>query len=872
MRNFMLICFVVVNLICSEKVRAYTAYWYDGYQTTAASLDINFEYNTPRQGGPYTQYVANGTIQPTNYHQQLVGAGDPNPMQLQLAGDASLSPALVSPNRNFKGTYQNQAIGKAISFNLDVGVSIQGPANSYTWAGITFGSASSLKSIGSTGCFAIRFVEDFYAPPGGVNYFMQFYDGSSITANVVPNPAGGGTANVWIEIDDPVDGNPWDGVGSTVIKTFVNGSLLNTYSKGSGGYTSNYITLEGFANANGNAQATHRFDDLTVFSASANFDGDANLDGNVNLTDLQILAAEWLSTDCSLINLYCQGADFPSTRDNEVDMQDFDLLGGNWLTTRNTYYISFSEGNDSNSGLSESTPWKTFNNINAITLQPGKKVLLKRGDTWTQELNLRGNGTSTNPIELSAYGSGDRPIISRSDLTSQFCVVIQNGNYWNINNLDLRNAKLGLYLRYINSNKYGANRGMTITDCHFQNMSHPGSDAALYDYEVAFSTGIWIGGRVNTFDPDEVSNPVLDGMTIQRCTFADCIQGISTNWYWPEVNKDRVTHILIEDCHQWGKSVSGIVALSQASNAMIRRARHTDGVAEDFEGGTTAAFLQDCENISIDDSEFSDMKRPSGRPDGSGIDIEGGNHNITISNSVFHNNDGPGILMMSNPGGTNANTDINIFDNVTYNNTLNAYNDNSRREFVNWHSNSNGQVTNCGIYRSTAALGWFYSSTTWANFVRSVNRESYYSNVSGRPLTWEFNTGGNFEGWGGFNQWTSENVNNGSLNGISTGIDPYVQSGMTWINTHHFPVCRIRMAVSAGSNAQVFFVRETHPTWDEAKSMIFQIIADGQYHEYAVNLRAGCPEYKGVVTQLRLDPTDASGASMAVDYVRFSAE
>ncbi|WP_425400327.1 hypothetical protein [Aeoliella sp.] len=82
-------------------------------------------------------------------------------------------------------------------------------------------------------------------------------------------PHGGGTDNLSVEIliDDPADGNPWDGVGSTVIDVIVDGNHVYSYTKGDGGFTDNYITLFGGRQLNSNLLATHTFDNFTVYSA-----------------------------------------------------------------------------------------------------------------------------------------------------------------------------------------------------------------------------------------------------------------------------------------------------------------------------------------------------------------------------------------------------------------------------------------------------------------------------------------------------------------------------------------------------------------------------------------------------------------------------
>jgi hypothetical protein len=608
-------------------------------------------------------------------------------------------------------------------------------------------------------------------------------------------------------------------------------------------------------------------DDILFGQINLPLDGDADLDGDVDIDDLALVASNWLSLNCDLSNQYCNWTDFPSSRDGKVDLVDYGLLAGNWqVGVPVTYFVSSSTGNDLNDGLSEATAWQSFNHVNALTLQPGEIIKLKRGDIWTQELRLQGVGTSEKPIEITAYGTGAKPIISRTDLAYDFCCVIEEGSYWNINNLDFRNAKLGLYFRYLYTNN---NREMTVTDCHFQGMTDPTLDPSLHNYELAWSCGIWVGGKTNTNDPVQSSTPILDGMTVRNCTFQDCVTGISNNWYYVPTgySRDLLTNFLIEDCQQWGFSLNGIIALNRASNGTCRRLRVLDGGGGSASSGTTAAFLQACQDLTIDDCEFSYFDRVASA-DGTGFDFEGYCENIIFTNNVIHNNDGAAILWLSTEL---PNVNVTMQDCVFFNNSLDAWGSPGQNDYELKSAGGllgTGVVQNCGIYRSSVESGWF--SSDWDNVSKINNRELFYSSVSGRPTAWEFNNDGDLEGWNSFNDWTSNTVSSGVLWGLS-GIDPYSHSSLTWANTHRLPFIRIRMQQTAGSNAQIFFIRETDGTWDQDKSVVFPINADGQFNEYVIDMRSNCPDYyKGVVTGIRLDPTDASGSSMAIDYVRFS--
>lgn len=86
-------------------------------------------------------------------------------------------------------------------------------------------------------------------------------------------------------------------------------------------------------------------------------------------------------------------------------------------------YVSSSTGSDSNDGLSQSTPVQTLGKGSSL-LRRGYPdwLLLKKGDTWTGDKATSGlfpNGgfplwqgrSSTEPVLISSYGSGPRPLI-----------------------------------------------------------------------------------------------------------------------------------------------------------------------------------------------------------------------------------------------------------------------------------------------------------------------------------------------------------------------------------------------------------------------------------------------------------------------------
>lgn len=76
-----------------------------------------------------------------------------------------------------------------------------------------------------------------------------------------------------------------------------------------------------------------------------------------------------------------------------------------------TYYVS-NAGNDFNSGLTSSLPWKTLNKVNAMTFMAGDQILFQKGSTFYGTLSIKNSGSSSSPIVYGAYGTGNNPIIT----------------------------------------------------------------------------------------------------------------------------------------------------------------------------------------------------------------------------------------------------------------------------------------------------------------------------------------------------------------------------------------------------------------------------------------------------------------------------
>jgi len=416
-----------------------------------------------------------------------------------------------------------------------------------------------------------------------------------------------------------------------------------------------------------------------------------------------------------------------------------------------TYYVSNTYGLDTNNGLSASVPFKSFANIKNIRLGAGDKVLLRRGDTWNERLNIFANGISTAWVYVGPYGnlSENAPTITLNNSRDDICIVAQdlfyNGiainntlNYLHIDNINMTNSRVGVYFRYLLSTQ---NVGAKVTNCTFTNMVQDAvmnsittsaniapelamAKGNLDNYTTGyFATGgggneyLWpsavtVGGRsaaVNAGSP--VTSTKVSEITIENCIMNNCIDGLNVIFYSCQsapaqggAFKSLITKIRMQNCTLTG-SVNGIFAIDGATGGYDGTSTSAFGLFKNirmlsghptykFANGHTGAILNNAKNFYIIDSEFSGQTNNT-MPDGCGFDFESNTESITIEKSIFNSNKGQAVLMMD--GGSNGyiHKNITFLNNLFYNNLQGVTGSSYKYDILIYNSgNQTIQLTN----------------------------------------------------------------------------------------------------------------------------------------------------------------------------------
>ena len=364
-----------------------------------------------------------------------------------------------------------------------------------------------------------------------------------------------------------------------------------------------------------------------------------------------------------------------------------------------TYHVSQATGNDTWTGTAEDPangtgPWKSLAKASTVSLSPGDRILLKCGDTWNEELQPKGNGTAENPILISSYGKGPKPVIDRQDdKQDRTGIRLSDQAGFKIAGLEFARCLTGVYADY-SANRPTA-KFLRIEDCYFH-------DSLLYQhYEDYPKRKIGLG--VCLFSNERANRIVLADVAVRNCVFRRLASGFWTNspdnFNKGAGNIYNFANITFDDClfeegYQWQLGLRGV------DGGAVRNCVTLD-IGRGFRAfnGVAGAMFARCKNWVFENSEWGFIDIGQGSADGQAFDFESNCDHMTMRNCLFHDTDGPGFLLCCYASGPEPEKDI-LMENCVLNGKAARPNRLLRCEIVNttdWN-----QVTwkNCRFYLS----------------------------------------------------------------------------------------------------------------------------------------------------------------------------
>jgi hypothetical protein len=322
-----------------------------------------------------------------------------------------------------------------------------------------------------------------------------------------------------------------------------------------------------------------------------------------------------------------------------------------------TYHVDALAGHDANDGSSPVAAWRTLEKVNTITFQPGDKLLLKAGATWTGRLQPKGSGCATNWIVLDRYGDGPQPVIHGGGITGG-TVVLENQQYWSIRNLEVSNQgspaakKMGIL---ICNNSVGTLSGFEVKNCHIHDV--------VGDL-TGYRDGKESGGIIFCINAAHLAMPSRwTDIRIEHNTIHDVTRnGILMQSQW--INKPADTNsswrghgaytasmnIRIAGNHLERIGGDGII-LWCAKGAVVERNFVRQANNNPLKQGHVAIWPYFCEDVVF---QYNEVCETQTKFDGMAFDFDNSSQRCIYQYNYSHDNEG-GFLNMCCDGNGNGN-------------------------------------------------------------------------------------------------------------------------------------------------------------------------------------------------------------------------
>lgn len=447
-----------------------------------------------------------------------------------------------------------------------------------------------------------------------------------------------------------------------------------------------------------------------------------------------------------------------------------------------THYIDNASGSgctDAGAGTSAAAPWCDFALIQGQALAPGAQVLLKRGDSWNGPLQLTGTGTSGSQITLGAYGTASAlPIIHGSGSASDRTVVIQNPDYWHIQDLELSNAGEGLLVEYTSLGHHSLDiEGLYAHDLSGIFDATP-RQADYPDLQNSTAITISAGGAPTPSS----GQTVLSGLTVRGNTVHNAAGVYLLDD--PAVSGTPVAALTtftgVNISHNtFSTSAAPILAVEAAEDPAIESnwVDCSGHVAEPQ--GTTCFFISDVDGALIQNNAIMNMP-DTGSYDETGIDFEYKVSNNAVRGNFFGTNAGSGIEFLQLAGRPGDYSTGNVVE---------------ENDFYNNGGASNAQQGQIAVFGGTApTLSIQHNDYELSphGFISAANGASNTANVTQTDniaVSVEYPAALHFSSVQGSNGWHEQS---------------YSGTGSSWLDMPMYSTSAAQWTASSGSSIDAF--------------------------------------------------------------------
>ena len=334
------------------------------------------------------------------------------------------------------------------------------------------------------------------------------------------------------------------------------------------------------------------------------------------------------------------------------------------LCEAKTYYLSQSEGNDENDGLSPETAWKSLRMADQIVFGPNDSLLLKKDDVFRGKLIIKGQGDTDRPIYIGSYGNGKMPLIDGKGWRA--AIYLRNGRFIQVANLELMADGGDVYEDEAIKNRYGVlmefeNSG-TYGDITLKNLSisHIFStiQTARGGQNSTSNLGVGVEVRVNDQNAS-VKNIKITDCTIEMTGFTgiNIIGHLSAQGSIPNF----IRNMELSDNRL--RNIGGPGMVPRVVKSLVVRNNVVNGSGSSVDPRMHARgsgiWPWNCEDVLIEKNKFMHAR---GKADSCGMHIDFNCKNVIVQYNLSYDNAGGFIEILGNNYNCSYRYNISIND------------------------------------------------------------------------------------------------------------------------------------------------------------------------------------------------------------------
>lgn len=362
---------------------------------------------------------------------------------------------------------------------------------------------------------------------------------------------------------------------------------------------------------------------------------------------------------------------------------------------KRTLYVDATAGKDSNRGTSASAPLKTLSALEALSLKPGDRVLLKGGATYRGtielvDLNKKGDA----PILIGSYGEGKAlidfagypagvKIENTSNVTVADLKLTANGGpastgYMLREGDEAERYRYGVFVNSVGSKMKGITIfNVDMRDIYYYNEGDKNTPTHIRPCRMWSTNGeAEYGWGIRALSRSKVGGGGIDGLTIKDCHIKDVSHtGIKVNG----TRETPISNVLIEGCTILDAGGPGS-QFGGVFDAVMRRCKTVNSGSRSEPrkwGRGSGMWTHTCENFIFEHNLFQNAQ---GIADCCGGHIDIGCKDVVMQYNLSKDNAGGFVEIL----GRNQNCSYRY--NISINDGWRNPTDNAQDAFWQWEA------------------------------------------------------------------------------------------------------------------------------------------------------------------------------------------